>query len=93
MCSEKEPLECHRTLLVSRILSEEGLKVHHIHADGRLENHAEAMDRLLEITSTPGQDLFRTRAELLEEALTRQENQVAYVDEQLASGVVREDAP
>jgi uncharacterized protein (DUF488 family) len=93
MCSEKEPLECHRTLLVSRVLSEEGMSVLHIHADGQLEEHGTAMDRLLELTSIPGQDLFRTRRELLEEALAKQESVVAYVDENLATGSVREEVP
>jgi uncharacterized protein (DUF488 family) len=93
MCSEKEPLDCHRTLLVSRVLSEEGMSVRHIHADGSLEEHDKAMDRLMELTSIPGQDLFRTRGELLEEALAKQESVVAYVDENLAAGLVREEAP
>src|SRR6185503_20999401 len=39
MCAEKEPLECHRTLLVTRALEREGEVVSHIHADGRLESH------------------------------------------------------
>jgi uncharacterized protein (DUF488 family) len=93
MCSEKEPLDCHRTLLVSRVLSEEGMSVRHIHADGSLEEHDKAMDRLMELTSIPGQDLFRTHGELLEEALAKQESVVAYVDENLAAGLVREEAP
>src|SRR5262249_40063791 len=33
MCAEKEPLDCHRTLLVSRALVERGLVVRHILAD------------------------------------------------------------
>jgi hypothetical protein len=51
------------------------------------------MDRLMELTSIPGQDLFRTHGELLEEALAKQESVVAYVDENLAAGLVREEAP
>src|SRR5260370_29901262 len=30
MCAEREPLECHRTILVSRRLCEDGLRVMHI---------------------------------------------------------------
>jgi len=53
MCVEKEPLDCHRTLLVARALEDTELSgkhigIAHIHADGRLESHDEAMDRLLE---------------------------------------------
>lgn len=34
MCSEKEPLDCHRCLLVGRALSADGVEVRHILADG-----------------------------------------------------------
>ena len=47
MCAEKDPLHCHRALLVSRSLEERGLEVAHILADGGLELHDSAMDRLL----------------------------------------------
>lgn len=85
MCAEKEPLECHRTLLVARALDAEGIEVAHIHADGRLEPHAAAMDRLLDLTGLPREDLFRSRADLVAEALARQEEAVAYVDAKLAA--------
>src|ERR1700674_3398382 len=39
MCAEKEPLECHRTILIARHLADLGFDVQHIHADGRLESH------------------------------------------------------
>jgi len=34
MCAEKEPLDCHRCLLVGRALAAEGAEVRHILADG-----------------------------------------------------------
>src|SRR6266849_3905571 len=43
MCAEHEPLECHRSLLIAQELAAFGLSVAHIHADGRLEAHDEAM--------------------------------------------------
>lgn len=92
MCAEKEPLECHRTLLVAKELVARGLPVLHIHADGRLETHEAAMERLLAVTGLPKEDLFRSKEELLSEALARQEQQVAYVDEAQATSVVREDS-
>lgn len=85
MCAEKEPLECHRALLVARALAEEGMEVAHIHADGRLESHEAAMDRLLDLTGLPRYDLFRSRSELIAEALARQEELVAYMDAKLAA--------
>ena len=70
-----------------------GLPVMHIHADGHLETHEAAMERLLTVTGLPKEDLFRSKEELLSEALARQEQQVAYVDEAQATSVVREDSP
>ena len=84
MCAEREPLDCHRTLLVARALDLRGLEILHIHADGRLERHADAMDRLVEkFNLHAGGDLFRgprSRAELVAEAMTRQARKVAYPD-------------
>jgi uncharacterized protein (DUF488 family) len=85
MCAEKEPLECHRTLLVARALVELGVTVQHILADGRLESHDTTMERLLKIVGLPDHELFRSRDELMAEALIRQEQKVAYVDEKLAA--------
>lgn len=85
MCAEKEPLECHRTLLVARALDERGVAVVHILGDGRIESHHDAMRRLLDVTGVPPQDLFRSQDELIEEALSQQERKVAYIDAKLAA--------
>ncbi len=85
MCAEKEPLECHRTLLVARALAERGVAVDHILADGRLESHEATLARLLDLVGLPHEDLFRARDQLVAEALARQEERVAYVDEKLAA--------
>jgi uncharacterized protein (DUF488 family) len=84
MCAEKEPLECHRTLLVAKALEREGEAVAHIHADGHLERHPDAMRRLLDITGMPHDDMFTSEADLIEEATRRQEAKVAYVEEEQA---------
>jgi uncharacterized protein (DUF488 family) len=87
MCAEREPLECHRTILVSRELVAQGIEVAHIHADGNLGPHAEAVRRLLKLVGLPEQDLFRSQSESIEQAYAMQEERVAYVDEQLAREV------
>lgn len=46
MCAEKEPLDCHRTLLVARHLKAPDLAIRHILADGSVEAH-EAVERRL----------------------------------------------
>ena len=97
LCSEKEPLECHRTLLVARHLAQRGVAVAHILADGRLESHDAAMSRLLDIFNLPQQgDLFRTRDDVITEALQRQAHKFAYVDTAAGTPAGRnewEDAP
>ena len=80
MCAEKEPLDCHRTILVGRSLVERGVAVAHILADGRLEPHDDAMDRLLDSMKLPRRDLLQSRPELIEQALALRERRVAHVD-------------
>jgi uncharacterized protein (DUF488 family) len=41
MCGEEDPTNCHRRLLISRVLLERGHQVQHIRGDGRLESDAE----------------------------------------------------
>jgi len=38
MCNEENPAECHRRLLVGRVLAEKGIQVLHIRGDGRLQS-------------------------------------------------------
>ncbi len=45
MCAEKDPVNCHRAHLVASALSQQGVAVLHIHADGHLESHAELLQR------------------------------------------------
>jgi len=85
MCAEKEPLECHRTLLVARALVERGVAVEHILADGSLESHDGALTKLLKLVGLPEQDLFRGRQQLINEGMARQEERIAFVDEKLAA--------
>ena len=80
MCAEKEPLDCHRTILVGRSLVERGVAVAHILADGRLEPHDDAMDRLLDSMKLPRRDLLQSRPELIEQALALRERRIAHVD-------------
>lgn len=82
MCTEKEPLECHRTLLIARTLADRGVAVAHILADGSLENHDTTMDRLMDMLKLPHNgDMFRSRADVIADALANQAQKVAYVGE------------
>ncbi len=49
MCAEREPLDCHRTILVARHLkASPDLAIRHILADGSLEEHGAVERRLVE---------------------------------------------
>jgi uncharacterized protein (DUF488 family) len=63
MCAEKEPLDCHRTVLVSRRLAEQGVPVEHLLADGRQEGHAVIENRLLAAAGESEPDLFTTQGD------------------------------
>jgi uncharacterized protein (DUF488 family) len=60
MCAEKDPITCHRTVLVCRELARCGLDVRHILDNGCLELHAEVEKRMMvEEGFVPGQlDIF-----------------------------------
>jgi uncharacterized protein (DUF488 family) len=81
MCAEKEPLECHRTILVARKLYDDGLAVKHILANGHLEDHAETIERLITTQRIGGVDMFRDREAVITDAYARQGNVIAYREE------------
>jgi uncharacterized protein (DUF488 family) len=78
LCSEKEPLDCHRTLLVSRALADNGLSVGHILATGEVESHDTSLARLLKLHKLQEPDLFGNADARLSEAINLQEAKVAY---------------
>ena len=47
MCTEKDPFDCHRTIMVSRGFELAGIEVQHIHEDGHLETQKEIDHRLI----------------------------------------------
>lgn len=91
MCAEKDPLDCHRTILVTRELSERGVEVIHILADGSAEPHDQSMARLLDSLGIAAHDMFRTREQILEDAYRRQGSRIAYDRTQQQSGASDDD--
>ena len=71
MCAEKEPLDCHRTVLVSRRLAERGVAIEHLLADGGVRPHTQVEEALLGKASAP--DLFDDRATRLARAYAERE--------------------
>ncbi len=83
LCAEKEPLFCHRTILVARHLHDRGFTVRHILESGILEDHDSTMDRLLKLLRLPEQDMFRTRAEIVAQAYAMQGERIAYGSDEM----------
>ncbi|MEX2118553.1 MAG: DUF488 domain-containing protein [Pirellulales bacterium] len=79
MCAEKEPLDCHRTILICRALRDE-FHIMHILADGATEDHAQTEKRLvreMEVFAT----LFEPdldQEQLIEQAYDKRAHQIAY---------------
>jgi uncharacterized protein (DUF488 family) len=80
MCSEKEPLDCHRTLLVCRHLRCYPIQIHHILQDGHLEEHKQTEYRLMRLMGiSPMQgELFSNPTELIEQAYEARGSDIAY---------------
>ena len=79
MCAEREPLECHRTILVARELTRDAVAVTHILGDGSLETHEHAMQRLAASLKLTDTDLFNNPADRVEQAYDLQAARIAYV--------------
>ena len=78
MCAEGEPLDCHRTILVSRYLSEINFTVRHILRDGTLEDHDATMERLLGVLKLNENLVLRNKQEVLSEGYRIQGQRIAY---------------
>jgi uncharacterized protein (DUF488 family) len=93
MCAEKDPLNCHRGIMISRRLSEAGVQAEHILSDGRVESHAAAVDRMLQLIKMPDTDMFRSRAEILAEAYRVQGERIAYENDAMRQKEMHGCAP
>ncbi|HEV2469855.1 MAG TPA: DUF488 domain-containing protein [Candidatus Sulfotelmatobacter sp.] len=82
LCAEKEPLACHRTVLVSRHLHDRGIKVLHILEDGSLEDHDSLLLRLLQTHGMQEQNLFHSKDELIDMAYEKQAEDIQYSADQ-----------
>jgi uncharacterized protein (DUF488 family) len=78
MCSEHEPLICHRCLLVGRRLVERGVvSVSHILRTGAIEPSQITEERLLALTRQTEADLYAPRSERLARAYRAQGLRIA----------------
>lgn len=77
VCSERDPLDCHRCLLVGRSMSDLGCEVHHIRHDGSLTSQSMLAEALLSSCQANTRDLFLGDCDLAT-AYRRRSEQVAY---------------
>jgi uncharacterized protein (DUF488 family) len=82
MCSERDPLDCHRCLLVGRALAQRGVRVCHILENGKLVSQDEIEDKLLELSGRDTGDFFTPRAEQLAAAYRERARKVAFAEPQ-----------
>lgn len=78
MCSEHDPLECHRCLLVGRSLHERGAAVKHILSDRTIVNQSDIEKRLMQWSRQGGEDLFENYENRLAAAYRKRASKVAY---------------
>ena len=71
MCAEREPLDCHRTMLVARHLRAPGVTIRHILANGTIEEHDSVERRLVEAEKTEPPPLMAGQAGAWDEAVER----------------------
>lgn len=82
MCTEGDPLQCHRSILISKALELRNLTVLHIVPDGETETHAAAMLRLLDLLKLSKEDMFRSLDQVIEDACAIQEGKLAFSEDQ-----------
>jgi hypothetical protein len=80
MCAEKDPMTCHRTILICRNLRRQGLDIQHIIDDQTIETQTDLEKRLIaQLKLHP--DMFKDTDPnvLIERAYDVQGDRIAYV--------------
>ena len=77
MCAERDPLMCHRTILVCRELRSEKLEISHILPDGTIETNVAAEKRLMS-TMNIRPDMSNSEIDCIEQAYDKQANDIAH---------------
>ena len=77
-CAERDPLTCHRMILICRHLHSDDIRITHIMEDGSLEDNRETEIRLMRLLKIDEQDLLNTLAQQIDIAYDRQGERIAY---------------
>jgi hypothetical protein len=84
LCTEKDPVQCHRMILVCRHLRTPSTIIKHILEDGELEDNRDSERRLMDGLHIATTDFFKTTEDLVEEAYDRQGERIAYHEDEEA---------
>ncbi|MBD3242285.1 MAG: DUF488 family protein [Chitinivibrionales bacterium] len=80
LCAEKDPIGCHRMILVCRALRSGATKIRHILEDGTLEENDDTELRLMRELDIRENDLFASVDEQIERAYDQQASRIAYAE-------------
>lgn len=78
MCAEKDPMDCHRCLLVGRHLHGRGESVRHVLFDGTIETQQDVEKRMLKAAGLDADDLFRSHDERVDQAYALRNRRVGF---------------
>ena len=79
MCAEKDPICCHRMILVCRALRSEPIDIIHILEDGSAESLEESERRLMQELKMRQLRMFEQPEDLIQRAYDTQGDRIAYV--------------
>jgi uncharacterized protein (DUF488 family) len=83
LCAEKDPLDCHRAILICRYLKNAIGSINHILSNGQIETHRESEKRLLRHLNLHNFELFKDERDVLEDAYRRQAERIAFSREEV----------
>lgn len=82
MCAEKDPLSCHRTILVANAFRKiyPHIKILHIHSISKIESQEKLDRRIMAMYDLEQEDFFKNFDERLKEAYSLREKAIAYTN-------------
>jgi uncharacterized protein (DUF488 family) len=78
MCAEKDPITCHRNILICRQLRAKDISIYHIMEDESLENNCDSERRMMKMLKIPEVQLFESPEELVQRAYHIQGEKIAF---------------
>lgn len=85
MCAEKDPIKCHRMILVCRELRKKPFDIYHIISAKNVQSNNDAENRLMKAYNYDQSELFRDEGQQLIDAYNKQADKIAYVEKNEAN--------